>query len=98
MQLVSLSHAKDGFMDDTCLDWICLALSSGYDVRGAIGWHCAEELIASLWADVRTCCYLSCRKVDGAEAGIIFASEPVWATLFASTVLGESFGFKEPCI
>jgi len=34
-------------------------------------------------------------EVDGAEAGIIFASEPVWATLFASTVLGESFGFKE---
>mmetsp|Transcript_20582 Transcript_20582/g.71187 ORF Transcript_20582/g.71187 Transcript_20582/m.71187 type:complete len:429 (+) Transcript_20582:99-1385(+) len=34
-------------------------------------------------------------KVDGAEAGVIFASEPVWATMFAALVLGESFGEKE---
>jgi len=34
-------------------------------------------------------------KVDGTEAGIIFASEPVWATAFASVVLGESFGAQE---
>jgi len=34
-------------------------------------------------------------EVDGTEAGIIFASEPVWATLFASVVLGETFGAKE---
>jgi drug/metabolite transporter (DMT)-like permease len=34
-------------------------------------------------------------EIDGTEAGIIFASEPVWATIFASLVLGESFGAKE---
>jgi len=34
-------------------------------------------------------------KMDGAEAGVIFASEPVWATLFAAQVLGERFGATE---
>jgi len=35
------------------------------------------------------------KEIDGTEAGIIFTTEPVWATLFSSMVLGESFGTSE---
>lgn len=65
-------------------------LSSGPEVLGILAWvglvTTAGVLYVETWA---------MEKVDGTEAGIIFASEPVWATLFASVVLGESFGFKE---
>lgn len=65
-------------------------LDSGPEVLGILAWvglvTTAGVLYVETWA---------MEKVDGTEAGIIFASEPVWATLFASVVLGESFGFKE---
>jgi len=65
-------------------------LSSGPEVLGILAWvgivTTAGVLYVETWA---------MEKVDGTEAGIIFASEPVWATVFASFVLGESFGAKE---
>lgn len=36
-------------------------------------------------------------QVDATEEGIIFASEPVWGTLFAAAMLHETFGLKEGC-
>mmetsp|Transcript_65426 Transcript_65426/g.151823 ORF Transcript_65426/g.151823 Transcript_65426/m.151823 type:complete len:454 (-) Transcript_65426:93-1454(-) len=65
-------------------------LSSGPQTLGILAWvgfvTTAGVLYIETWA---------MEKVDGSEAGIIFASEPVWATIFASVVLGERFGFHE---
>jgi len=65
-------------------------LSSGPDVLGILFWvsiiTTAGVLYVETWA---------MERVDSTEAGVIFASEPVWATLFASVMLGERFGVKE---
>eukprot|EP00933_Yihiella_yeosuensis_P056824 TRINITY_DN56269_c0_g1_i1.p1 TRINITY_DN56269_c0_g1~~TRINITY_DN56269_c0_g1_i1.p1 ORF type:complete len:451 (-),score=69.99 TRINITY_DN56269_c0_g1_i1:365-1717(-) len=65
-------------------------LTSGPDVLGIFAWvsivTTAGVLFVETWA---------MEKVDGTEAGVIFASEPVWATIFASVVLGEKFGVQE---
>jgi drug/metabolite transporter (DMT)-like permease len=61
----------------------------------------AEVLMPLLWVGVVTTAgvlYIETwcmERMDSAEAGVIFASEPVWATLFASQVLGERFGMSE---
>lgn len=65
-------------------------LFSGPEVLATLFWvgiiTTAGVLYVETWA---------MERVDSTEAGIIFASEPVWATMFASVVLGESFGLKE---
>jgi len=65
-------------------------LSGGPEVLAVLAWvgivTTAGVLYGETWA---------MEKIDGTEAGIIFASEPVWATLFASVVLGETFGATE---
>lgn len=35
------------------------------------------------------------KRVEATEAGIIFATEPVWATIFAAYVLGETLGVSQ---
>eukprot|EP00930_Biecheleria_cincta_P098854 TRINITY_DN90504_c0_g1_i1.p1 TRINITY_DN90504_c0_g1~~TRINITY_DN90504_c0_g1_i1.p1 ORF type:complete len:489 (+),score=106.35 TRINITY_DN90504_c0_g1_i1:69-1469(+) len=65
-------------------------LSGGPEVLGTLFWvslvTTAGVLYVETWA---------MERMDGAEAGIIFASEPVWATIFASLTLGEQIGAKE---
>eukprot|EP00931_Biecheleriopsis_adriatica_P056694 TRINITY_DN33606_c0_g1_i1.p1 TRINITY_DN33606_c0_g1~~TRINITY_DN33606_c0_g1_i1.p1 ORF type:complete len:458 (+),score=94.58 TRINITY_DN33606_c0_g1_i1:59-1375(+) len=65
-------------------------LSGGPEVLATLFWvsvvTTAGVLFVETWA---------MERMDGTEAGIIFASEPVWATIFASVMLGESFGVKE---
>lgn len=72
------------------LEEVTSILSGGPQVLAALAWvgivTTAGVLYVETWA---------MEKVDGAEAGVIFASEPVWATLFASAVLGETFGMQE---
>jgi drug/metabolite transporter (DMT)-like permease len=64
--------------------------TAGPDVLALLAWISivctAGVLYVETWA---------MQQIDGAEAGIIFASEPVWATLFASVVLGEQMGSSE---
>jgi len=72
------------------LQEVASILSDGPQTLATLAWvgfvTTAAVLYIETWA---------MEEVDGTEAGIIFASEPVWATLFASAVLGESFGSRE---
>jgi len=65
-------------------------LSGGPETWGILAWLGFVTTALVLYVETAVM-----DEVDGAEAGIIFASEPVWATLFASVVLGEAFGPKE---
>lgn len=65
-------------------------LSGGPEVLGTLFWvsmiTTAGVLYVETWA---------MERMDGAEAGIIFASEPVWATIFAGMMLGEQIGAQQ---
>jgi len=65
-------------------------LSSGPEILMPLLWVGIVTTAGVLY--IETWCM---EKMDGAEAGVIFASEPVWATMFASQVLGERFGMTE---
>eukprot|EP00929_Paragymnodinium_shiwhaense_P050144 TRINITY_DN25274_c0_g1_i1.p1 TRINITY_DN25274_c0_g1~~TRINITY_DN25274_c0_g1_i1.p1 ORF type:complete len:485 (+),score=109.83 TRINITY_DN25274_c0_g1_i1:60-1457(+) len=65
-------------------------LTGGFDVLGPLLWVGIVTTAGVLY--IETWCM---ERMDGAEAGVIFASEPVWATLFASQMLGETFGLTE---
>eukprot|EP00448_Togula_jolla_P000647 CAMPEP_0170597634 /NCGR_PEP_ID=MMETSP0224-20130122/15811_1 /TAXON_ID=285029 /ORGANISM="Togula jolla, Strain CCCM 725" /LENGTH=457 /DNA_ID=CAMNT_0010922117 /DNA_START=74 /DNA_END=1447 /DNA_ORIENTATION=+ len=65
-------------------------LSSSPDVLAMMAWvgivTTAGVLYIETWA---------MERMSGSEAGIIFASEPVWASGFSMLVLGEHFGLTE---
>lgn len=65
-------------------------LSEGPTVVATLAWLGLVSTGLVLYVET-----LAMEEVDGTEAGIIFASEPVWATIFASVVLGETLGAKE---
>lgn len=65
-------------------------LSGGPEVLAIVMWVGLVTTAAVLYVET-----VAMEKIDGTEAGIIFASEPVWATIFASLMLGESFGAQE---
>lgn len=67
-------------------------LTAGPEPLAAVAWLGVVTTSAVLYVET-----WAMEKVNAAEAGIIFGTEPVWATLFAWLVLGESLGAKE-CI
>lgn len=80
--------ATTGFSDAS--QEVLSIITSGPDVLGILFWisivTTAGVLYVETWA---------MEKIDSTEAGVIFASEPVWATIFASVMLGERFGVTE---
>lgn len=65
-------------------------IASGPQVLPALLWVGLVTTAGVLYVET-----VAMEEIDGTEAGIIFTTEPVWATLFSSVVLGESLGQAE---
>lgn len=77
------------------------AFGQGADLLNAPFWHDTGALVSLVWLGLVSTAFtiwlqaLAFKQVPATDASIILTSEPLWAALFASALLGEHLGVNQ---